>query len=133
MLLGLLFQVLQTNKLKCTLQNIAISGVERWGRRKLYRQEQVKHLSLLEKKHKKTSKSLNLAGMGTLKCYGDSRISENGTFSCTPATPWAPFAPPQVWYYGLLIFGLDPTKLKSSIILYVWIRWNQLFKITVRV
>ena len=37
MLLGLLFQVLQTNKLKCTLQNIAISGVERWGRRKLYR------------------------------------------------------------------------------------------------
>ena len=72
--------------------------------------------------------------MGTLKCYGDARISENGTFSCTPATPWAPFAPPQVWYHGLLnIFGLDPTKVKSTIELDVWIRYNQLLKITVRV
>merc|ERR1712223_90372 len=42
-------------------------------------------------------------GMGTLKCYGDSRISENGTFSCTPSTPWAPFAPPQ----GLIADGED--------------------------
>ena len=37
-----------------------------------------------------------MKGMGTLKCYGDSTFSENGTFSCSPAAPWAAYAPPQV-------------------------------------
>ena len=39
---------------------------------------------------------LQMKGMGTLKCYGDSTFSENGTFSCSPAAPWAAYAPPQV-------------------------------------
>ena len=37
-----------------------------------------------------------MKGMGTLKCYGDSTFSENGTFACSPAAPWAAYAPPQV-------------------------------------
>ena len=39
---------------------------------------------------------LQMKGMGTLKCYGDSTFSENGTFSCSPDAPWAAYAPPQV-------------------------------------
>ena len=43
-----------------------------------------------------TKQFLQMKGMGTLKCYGDSTFSENGTFSCSPAAPWAAYAPPQV-------------------------------------
>ena len=35
-------------------------------------------------------------GVGTLKCYGDASLSEDGTFVCTPSAPWAAYAPPQV-------------------------------------
>ena len=37
-----------------------------------------------------------MLGMGTLKCYGDASLSEDGTFVCTPSAPWAAYAPPQV-------------------------------------
>ena len=49
-----------------------------------------------------------MKGMGTLKCYGDSTFSENGTFACSPAAPWAAYAPPQVQYkkYFWLVFYL---------------------------
>merc|ERR1711934_1221656 len=43
------------------------------------------------------------SGMGTLKCYGDATISENGTFLCTPSTPWSAYAPPQ----GIVADGED--------------------------